>query len=137
MFLKKSKKAEKLLYSYEGPPCRREYVRVRPLYSSPVKLDFGGQPAVLRDLSAGGFACEKVQAQVGDVKEFLMELPGEKKSIKGRAQVLLLDEESGCHCRFLDLTPDQADTIHHYALAVQKEELRLINLLDRNTSTSE
>jgi hypothetical protein len=40
---------------------------------------------------------------------------------------LRIDEEDICRCNFIDLDLDSEDSLHHYVLVRQKEDLRSQN----------
>ncbi len=121
MFWKKAK-SERTLFTYEGD-CRRDAYRVRPSQAAPLKIFIGGEPVDLVDLSAGGFAC-LCGAGPGATIDVRMELPGEKQTVQARAEVLALTSQGVCHAQFVDLDRAMTETIHHFVLQVQKEELQ-------------
>jgi hypothetical protein len=121
---KKRDKEKELLFVFEDPANRREFVRVRPLPSQPVKINFGGRTADLIDISAGGLACRGGQGSIGEVKPVRFDLPGEKVTIDTDARILARSGENNFHCQFVNLPDPMFEAIHHYVLEVQKEEIR-------------
>jgi c-di-GMP-binding flagellar brake protein YcgR len=127
LFWKKKNKESTPLYRYENDPAdKREFVRVSPLEGAPVKVSFGGAPARLIDISAGGIACRTKDqiAKSGDICKVKIKLPGQRSIIEADVRVLAVSDKNTHHCRFIDLPRPMADAIHHYVLEVQKEELR-------------
>ena len=124
MFWKKKKKNEPELFTFETD-CRRGYVRVSPPPWAPVEVELGDDLADLRDISAGGLACQCPKARVGDVVPVRIDLPGESVTISSKAEIRSVDANGICHARFMDLTVPMVESIHRYALGVQKSLLKL------------
>jgi hypothetical protein len=124
LFWKKKKKSEPELFTFETD-CRRGYVRVGPPPWAPVEVELGDELADLRDVSAGGLACQCPNARVGDVVPVRIDLPGESVAIESKVEIRSVDADGVCHARFLNLTVPMVESIHRYALGVQKSLLKL------------
>ena len=123
MFWRKKRPTETELFLYESD-CRREFARVRPPEAMPVGAEIDGRPVRVLDLSAGGMACLAEGLQTGQVPLVRLRLSGEAREVAGRFQTLGADPGGVSHGRFLDLTPEMVEALHHYVLRVQKENLR-------------
>lgn len=62
---------------------------------------------------------------MGDSQSITFDLPGENVTLSVKIEIIDIDLQGMCHCRFLGLSDDFINAIHRYVLAVQKEELRL------------
>ena len=117
------KNVDKPLFTYDDK-CRREFYRVRPLPGQPVRLDFGGNPSEIVDISAGGLACHCQNAGIGEIRTVSFNLPDQKITYSARLRILNITPPSLCHCQFIDPPRDMVEAIHQYVLLVQKEELQ-------------
>lgn len=63
--------------------------------------------------------------KAGDSLPITFDLPGEHVTVSGRIEIIGIDGQGVCHCRFLDLTNDLINAIHRYVLAVQKQVVRM------------
>lgn len=122
----KSKTKRPRLFEYESD-CRRESYRVAPPSREPVWVDFGGQAAELLDISAGGLSLKcavSPASQPGQERMVRFLLPGAGAWVRARARVVAVDQPDTCHCAFIEPEAETVETIHQYALRVQKQELR-------------
>lgn len=104
---------------------KRASFRVRPLPAKPIGTEFRAKPVLVHDISAGGLSFRNNGFQVGDSQSITFDLPGENVTLSVKTEIIDIDRQGMCHCRFLGLSNDFINAIHHYVLAVQKEELQL------------
>lgn len=123
MFWKKKNKAKQPLFTYESS-CRRESYRVNPPVFAPVEVQFGKETGTLINISAGGLAFRCGRLKPGDTQPVAIDLPGERITVSAEVEIMNIDAGKACHGRFLDLAPEMLEAVHHYALSMQKEELR-------------
>ena len=127
MFWKKKKKSNEdvggHLFQYESS-CRRKNVRVFTQSGRPVYLKISDQTAPMVNISAGGLACRCTNAPPGEIVPVELQFPESEQKIRARAEVLSVDNQGICHCKFIDLPPEATDAIHLFVLGVQKAELR-------------
>ena len=122
MFWKK-KKAEQLFFCESND--RRNSFRVRPISSEPIATHFGGKPVTLQTIGAGGLSFLNEQSKVGESQSMMLDLPGQDVIISAKVEVVNVDKEGVCHCRFVDISDEFLDVIHRYVLSVQIRQVRM------------
>ena len=89
----------------------------------PVTVQLGEQRYAVRDLSAGGLSFRTDDLDVRGLQPYALDL-GQPPRIRGKLKVLGKDERGCCRATFVDLNDQDRDSIHHYVLEVQKDEIR-------------
>lgn len=103
---------------------QRETFRVKPSGQEPVTLCLPECEISVIEISAGGLSFVRVgmkQETKATVMLLLPDLPG--GDIDARIEVLRVDDAGQVHCRFVDLSEQDADKIHYYVLCRQKKML--------------
>ena len=97
--------------------------RVSPSLEAPILLIVDRHPIPARDISSGGVSFKNRNFMVGVFYSVNFILPHDKKEISGQLEIMSIDRDKVCRCRFLDLTQEQEDTIHQYVMERKKEIL--------------
>jgi hypothetical protein len=111
------------MFVYEGDD-RRSSFRVCPSKSEPVIVVIDDRKVHALDIGAGGISFENKDLKKGETIYATIELPGRPSPVEVTLKVLFVKNQSVCHCRFEDIEEKEADEIHLYMLAKQKEDLR-------------
>lgn len=122
MFWKK-KKYPKAMVFLESNDARRSF-RVCPPLSEPICIEFREKNITVKNIGAAGIAFENQGFAPGDSQRIVFDLPRENATISVTAEIISIDPDGMCHCRFLGLNEDGHNAIHRYLLAVQIEQLR-------------
>ena len=104
----------------------RSAYRVVPNPDDPVILQLDGRLCRVLDISASGFSCPEGDIKPGRRYRFKLDLPTVSVQLNGYVDVLPSHENGHLHCRFVELSADELDLLHHYVLVRQKEALRLL-----------
>lgn len=104
----------------------RSAYRVVPDPDDPVILQLDGHLTRVLDLSAAGFSCPPDVVQPGRRYPYSMDLPTAKVPLKGYVDALPETHNGQLHCKFVELSVDELDTLHHYVLVRQKEAIRAL-----------
>lgn len=85
----------------------------------------------VRDVSAGGCCFEHPGMRPGDLTalHLISHTPSLPLDLLLRAEVLGRTKEGECHCVFLNLRPDEEETLHRFSLAAQRHEARQRRML--------
>ena len=102
----------------------RSSVRVRPLPTEPIKTVFQGKPIVVENIGAAGMAFRNQGFGEGDSEEITFDLPTEKAILSVTTEIINIDSEGICHCRFVGICEEDMNAIHRYMLAVQIRDVR-------------
>ena len=123
MFWKKKNKPEK---KFKAPEEARQAYRVVPDPENPILLNLEGISLEVVEISSGGLAFRNKGFQEGSSYkvDFILPTGG---GIKTQIKILRIDEDDICRCNFIDLDIDSEDSLHHYVLVRQKEDLRSKN----------
>lgn len=108
----------------EAVSTGRTAYRVVPDPDDPIILQIDGRLSRVLDISATGFSAPPDVVEAGRRYPFSMDLPSAKKPISGYVDVLRVADHEQLHCRFVNLTPEELDTLHHYVLVRQKQAIR-------------
>ena len=122
MFWKKSNKKEgnpNKLFSI--PSQGRSSFRVTPSLTAPLNATLDEKPILILNISSGGFCCKTNDVEVGNIYSTEVFLPPENQKISGSVEILEINGDNNCRCRFLDLSLDFENFIHRYVLNRQKE----------------
>ena len=103
--------------------CKRNAFRLCPPETAPIFFRFKGKTVSLLEISAGGASFTSVNGEVGDTEAVKLLLPGQPVPIEIVMEVLRIDEEGICNCRFVNIEESTAEAIHQYVLAMQKKYL--------------
>jgi len=103
---------------------QRSSYRVRPLSTEPIRIEFKGKTLFVKDISAGGLSFCNDNFAAGDSQLITLDLPGKNVTITAKTEVIKIDRQGVCHCRFVGLSDDLVNAIHRYVMAVQVEEMR-------------
>ncbi len=109
-----------------APSSGRKAYSVVPNPDEPVILQLDGALTRILDISAAGFATTSESITSGSRYPFTLDLPTMKRSIKGYVDVTTEDKNDELFCRFVELSVDETEALHHYVLVRQKEALRAI-----------
>ena len=101
-----------------------EAYRVVPDPDDPVIFQIQDRLAKVLDISASSVTTVAGELAPGQRFRFVLDLPTSPKPIEGLMETSLRTENGKISCKFLELTPDQIDQIHHYALQRQKQAIR-------------
>lgn len=101
-----------------------EAYRVVPDPDDPVIFQIQDRLAKVLDISASGITTVAGELAPAQRFRFVLDLPSSSNPIDGMIETSSRIENGRIRCKFLDLTPDQIDQIHHYALARQKQAIR-------------
>lgn len=123
MFWKKRNRPESLV-AFESDETRDSF-RVRPLSTEPVRVCFQRKSVLAEDIGASGMAFRNQGFQEKQRERISIELPGEGPSLSIEAQIVEIDRDGLCHCRFIGLDEDTSNAIHRFVLAVQVRRARM------------
>lgn len=98
--------------------------RVVPDPDDPIILQLDGKLTRVVDISATGMSAPADVVEPGRRYPFSLDLPTAPTPINGYVDVLPRMEQGQLHCRFVDLSADELDMLHHYVLLRQKEAIR-------------
>lgn len=98
--------------------------RVVPDPDDPIILQLDGKLTRVVDISASGMSAPADVVEPGRRYPFSLDLPTSPMPITGYVDVLPKMEQGQLHCRFVDLSADELDMLHHYVLLRQKEAIR-------------
>lgn len=110
--------------SVEASTTGREAYRVVPDPDDPIILQLDGRLTRVLDISATGFSAPNDVGESGRRYAFSMDLPSARRPLSGYVDALAARDNTQLHCRFVDLSPDDLDALHHYVLVRQKEAIR-------------
>ena len=102
----------------------RNAYRVVPDPDDPIILQIEGRLSRVLDISANGFTMPDQLVSPGRRYPFSLDLPTAQVPISGYVDVLPVSEEGETECRFVNLAPEEAETIHRYVLIRQKVAIR-------------
>lgn len=120
----------------QGPSSGRAAYAVVPNPDEPVILQLDGNLIRILEISAVSFSASENAAKAGRRYPFSLDLPTAKKPISGYVDVLPDVRNGELTCRFVDLSAEQLDALHHYVLVRQKEAIRAIRAGNSLASTS-
>ncbi len=120
MFWKKKIKQEKKL---KAPEEARQAYRVTPDPKNPLFINLEGNSLEIVEISSGGLAFKNqgLKADSMYMIDFALPTGG---IIKTRVKILRIDEKDICRCNFVNLDVESEDSLHHYVLVRQKDDLR-------------
>jgi hypothetical protein len=123
LFWKKKNKQEKKL---KAPEEARQAYRVAPDSEKPLFLNLEGNSLEIVEISSSGLAFKNQGLKAGSAHmiDFVLPTGG---IIKTRVKILRIDEEDICRCNFVNLDVKSEDSLHHYVLVRQKDDLRSQN----------
>lgn len=102
----------------------RSAYRVVPDPDDPVILQLDGKLTRVLDISASCFFSALDSVQSGRRYAFSIDLPTGGRPIRGYVDALPEPVDGMLHCRFVDLSNEELDALHHYVLVRQKEVIR-------------
>lgn len=108
----------------EAASTGRTAYRVVPDPDDPIILQLDGKLSRVLDISATGFSAPPDVVEAGRRYPFSMDLPSAGKPIAGYVDVLSVADREQLHCRFVNLAPEELDSLHHYVLVRQKQAIR-------------
>jgi PilZ domain-containing protein len=123
LFWKRKNKQEDKL---KAPEESRQAYRVTPDPENPLFLNLGGKSLEIIEISSGGLAFNNQGFKPGSLHrvDFVLPTGG---GIRTQIKVLRIDEENICRCNFINLDVDSENSLHHYVLVRQKDDLRFKN----------
>jgi len=108
----------------QAPLGARADYAVLPDPDDPVIFQLDGHLVRVLDISAGGISIPSDVVAAGRRYPFSLDLPSARIPLGGYIDVLP-DEDTGfLSGRFVDLSADELDALHHYVLIRQKEAIR-------------
>ena len=103
---------------------RRTSFRVSPPLDEPIPVEFCGRSFLIKDIGAAGLSFANNHLKAGDSQRVVFNLPGENLTLSAMTEIVEIDRQGVCHCRFIALGEDFSNAIHRYLLRIQKQELR-------------
>ncbi len=107
----------------QAPDEARQAYRVTPDPENPLLLDLEGNSLKIVEISSGGLAFKNQGLKEGSSHSIDFVLPT-GGAIKTRIKILRIDGEGICRCIFVNLDVASEDSLHHYVLVRQKDDLR-------------
>lgn len=108
----------------QAPPGGGSAYAVLPDPDDPVILQLDGRLVRVLDISAAGLSVPPDAVAAGRRYPFSLDLPSARRPIGGYVDVLPDDDSGYLKGRFVDLSADELDALHHYVLVRQKEAIR-------------
>ena len=109
----------------KAPSSARTAFRVVPDPDDPIILQIDGKLSRVIDISASGFSAPPDVVAPGRRYPFSIDLPTSSAPLAGYVDVLAQEREGApLHCRFVGLSAEEIDQLHHYALVRQKQAIR-------------
>lgn len=102
-----------------------------------MRIAFQGKSVFVKDIGAGGLSFCNENFRVGDSQSVRLDLPGEDMMIRVTVEIIDMDRQGVCHCRFTAASHDAINAIHRYVLKVQKHTLRRKQSTEPKMSPSE
>jgi len=110
----------------KAPSGEQAAYSVVPDPDDPIILQLDGRLVRVLDISAVGLSLPPNAVAPGRRYPFNLDLPTGAVPLAGYVDVLPSSEGEMLRGRFVDLTVDELDALHHYALVRQKEAIRAI-----------
>ena len=114
-------------------PSKRQAYWVVPDPDDPVIFQLDSDLTRVVDISAIGVSVSTDAVKTGRRYSFSIDLPSSKSPIAGYVDVMPDTETGFSHCKFVDLTADEIDALHHYVLMRQKEAIRALRAAKLNS----
>ena len=102
----------------------RTAYQVVPDPDDPIILQIEGRLSRVIEISAIGFSMPDQIVAPGRRYPFSLDLPTSSVPISGYADVLPNSEDGEDECRFVNLAPEEIESIHQYVLIRQKVAIR-------------
>lgn len=102
----------------------RTAYQVVPDPDDPIILQIEGKLTRVLDISANGFTLPADVVAPGRRYPFSLDLPTGQVPVSGYVDALPQKEGEHVQCLFVNLVPEEADSIHQYVLIRQKEAIR-------------
>ncbi len=102
----------------------RTAYQVVPDPDDPIILQIEGKLSRVLDISANGFTLPGEIVAQGRRYPFSLDLPTGQVPISGYVDVLPENETGQIQCLFVNLAPEEAESVHRYVLIRQKEAIR-------------
>ncbi len=97
---------------------------VVPNPDDPIILQIEGKLSRVLEISANGFSLPGDVVSSGRRLPFHLDLPSGQNPISGYVDALAPGDSGQVQCLFVNLSPEEAETIHRYVLIRQKEVIR-------------
>ncbi|MFQ5445099.1 MAG: PilZ domain-containing protein [Nitrospinales bacterium] len=123
MFWKKKKSNKSPIAIVNPTADSRMAFRVNPLPGAPIEFDYRGKTVMVRDISSTGIAFFDKGFREGDIQPITFHLPDEDLAISAKLEILGIDRNKICHCRFLNMKREFENAVNKYVLARQKQDL--------------
>jgi len=111
------------IFSFETENRRHDF-RVRPSDTRPVVIKLGQEEIRIINISAHGLAFKKPGLKEGESHRMVLSLPDRDSTITAILEIVEIDGEGVCHCRYKEVDGDEIEQVHQYVLARQKEVMR-------------
>lgn len=102
----------------------RTAYQVVPDPDDPIILQIEGRLSRVIDISANGFSLPGEIVAPGRRYPFSLDLPTAQVPISGYVDVLPHTDAGETECRFVNLSPEDIEVVHHYVLIRQKIAIR-------------
>lgn len=102
----------------------RTAYQVVPDPDDPIILQIEGRLSRVLDISANGFSMPEQIVEPGRRYPFSLDLPTAQVPVSGYVDVLPFEEHGQIECRFVNLTLEEIESVHHYVLIRQKVAIR-------------
>lgn len=103
---------------------RRESYRVEPDANDPIYIKIENRYVPLINIGALGAAFRHTELNKGDVQAAAFTLPNARHPITLTLEVVAVDADHICRCRFIDISDDAINAVHKYMLEMQKAAIR-------------
>jgi hypothetical protein len=102
----------------------RTAYQVVPDPDDPIILQIEGRLSRVLDISANGFSMPEQLVEPGRRYPFSLDLPTAQVPVSGYVDVLPSGEHGDTECRFVNLSLEDIESVHHYVLIRQKVAIR-------------
>ena len=123
MFWKKKKSSKSPIAIVNPTADSRMAFRVNPVPGAPIEFDYREKTVMVRDISSTGMAFFDKGFREGDIQSVIFRLPGEDLAVSAKLEILGIDRNKICHCRFLNMKQEFEEAINRYVLSRQKQDL--------------
>ena len=127
MFWRKKAQGEPMI-EYENDSLREAF-RFTPGNTELLEITFMGKKIPVKDISAGGISfINNKEFTVGDTDMVTIRLKdteaGFDHALTPAVEIVEIDSQNICHCRFQGLDHEEAEIVHRYILLRQKRLIR-------------
>lgn len=102
----------------------RNAFRIIPYPYETIEIKLPNGTVEIVDISASGLSFINSGYHAGDRLDISFLLPTRANHIDAQIEIVVIDKQGVCHCRFTIVSESNEDAIHHYVLCRQKKEIR-------------